>query len=159
MIVLLAALAQAVEPPRFTVQVDPLTTALGFVHLQAEFAVADHVSVYVGPHFRLFSAPWDEPEPFLGAGVEVGVRAYVLGTAPRGLWLLGRGVVAHAWATDSDQTSAAGYGSLLGGYTWIVQDRLVLSLGAGVQRIQYGVGEYGIRSWLPAAHTAVGVAF
>ncbi len=161
--VLLASLAQA-EPaqPQWTISVDPLTTALGFAHIQVERRLSDRFSLYAGPHARLFDAPWTPPEerePFLGLGVEVGVRWFPKGEALEGPWLMGRGVVASAWATDSDETSLAGYGSVLGGWTWIVGDHLVLAAGLGVQRIQYGVGDYGIRAWLPAAHSNIGVAF
>jgi hypothetical protein len=38
--------AQAAD---WTIQVDPLTTALGLVHVQIEYALSDHWSVYAGP--------------------------------------------------------------------------------------------------------------
>jgi len=155
----LLSLASAAESPHWTVQVEPLTTALGYVHLQVEAAPSDSFSVYVGPHLRLFSAPGTEPEPYVGYGAELGVRYYFQGRAPEGWWVLARGVLADVHATDSDQRAVGGYGSTLGGYTGIVGQTVVLSGGAGVQRIQYGVGDYGVRGWFPALHTAVGVAF
>lgn len=148
-------------PRHWTIQVDPLTTVLGFVHLQFERTLGDHASIYVGPHLRLFSSPFSDPEDFVGYGVEVGVRWYFLGTAPRGWWGLVRGVGASL-KTDANgtrETALGGYGSALGGYTWIVADRLVLSLGGGVQYLHYTVGGLGPKTFAPAAHTAIGIAF
>jgi hypothetical protein len=148
-------------PPHWTLQVDPLTTALGYVHLQAERVASPEVSVYFGPHLRLFDGLGaTEHEPYVGLGVEVGVRAYPWGKAPRGAWVLGRGVVADLFTTDgTKQRALGGYGSLLVGYTGIVEEHLVLSGGLGVQRIHYAIGDYGVNGVLPAAHTAIGVAF
>ena len=159
MIALLLSVAQAAAPPNWTLQVDPLTTALGYVHVQVEGAPSDRFSIYAGPHLRLFSTPGTDPEPYVGYGGELGVRYYFQNQAPEKWWVLARGVLAHVRATDSDQTALGGYGSVLGGYTGIVGDTLVLSGGAGVQRIEYGVGTYGVRGWFPALHTAIGVAF
>ena len=41
-------------PAEWTVTVDPLTTAIGFVHLQVEHTIGPRVSVYAGPSLRLF---------------------------------------------------------------------------------------------------------
>ena len=161
-LLLLCALASAEPTATWTVSVDPLTAALGYAHVQVERRLGDRVSVYAGPHARLYDAPWTAPadrEPFLGVGLEAGVRWFPGGRAPEGFWLMARGVVAHAWATDSDLKHRAGYGSGLFGHTWIVGEHLVLALGTGVQRIDYGVGGYGLHTWFIAAHTNVGVAF
>ncbi len=155
----LTSLALAEPSPTWTVSVDPLTTALGYVHVQTEVKISDHFSVYSGPHLRLFDPPWTaaaDREPFLGVGIESGVRWFPKGQAPEGFWLMGRGVIAYAWATDSDASNPAGYGSGLFGYTWIVGDHLVLALGTGIQRIDYGVGDYGLHTFFPAAHTNIG---
>jgi opacity protein-like surface antigen len=168
-LLLAATSAGAEEPPpteateelEWTVQVDPLTTALGFVHLQIERRFADHMSVYFGPHLRLFSPPFTEAEDFVGYGAEIGVRWYVLGTAPRGWWALARGVAAQLRTTVNgpEETTGGGYGSLLGGYTFILGDWFVLSLGAGVQYLHYTIADLGPKGFAPAAHTAIGMAF
>lgn len=155
----LIGLASAAETPHWTVQVDPLTTFIGYAHVQVEGTLSPSISLYAGPHLRLFSTPGTQAEPYVGYGAELGVRYYFQHEAPEGWWVLTRGVLAHVQATDSDQTAIGGYGSALGGYTGILGEVLVLSGGAGVQRIQYGVGDYGVRGWFPALHTAVGVAF
>ena len=147
----------ALAAPRATVQVDPLTALLGFAHVQLEVAPSPSLSVYAGPHLRLYSPPWGEPEPYVGLGGELGLRWYPWGAAPEGGWLLGRGVLAHLRATDGE-TAIGVYASVLGGYTHLIADRWVVSGGAGIQRLSYTVGDYGVAGFAPALHTAVGIA-
>jgi hypothetical protein len=143
--------------PRWTLQVDPLTTYLGYVHVQVERALGDHVSVYAGPHFRLFSPPTAAPEDYLGLGVELGARVFPWGEAPRGPWAQVRGVGARLWS--GEDTAWGGYVSGLVGYTWILGDVFVLSGGAGVQYLNYRINDLGPRGVFPALHTTLGVAF
>lgn len=153
-----AALAEA---PRFTVSVDPLTAALGYPHVYVEGAVAPKLSVYGGPHLRLYDPPWSEvKEPYRGYGVEAGLRFFPWAEAPAGPWVAARGVVARVQTTDGTGLRAlGGYGSGLVGYTWIPWDRLVLSGGLGAQYIHYSIAGYGPIGVFPAAHTAIGVGF
>jgi hypothetical protein len=152
--------AARAEPPRWTVQVDPLTTALGFLHVQVERALGDHASVYLGPSVRAFDPLEKSEGRYLGVGGELGVRVFPWGGAPRGGWLQARGVLAHL-STDvgGGATALGGYGSVLGGYTWILGDRWVLSAGIGAQYLRYQVAGLGSRGFLPAAHSTVGFAF
>lgn len=160
--------AAAPEPParKWTLQVDPLTTALGFVHLQVERALHPHVSVYAGPSLRLFNGLISEPnDNYVGLGGEMGLRVFFRPTAPRGFWIQTRGVLAHLTSyrrTEPDgshPTDIGGYVSLLGGYTWIFDRGFVISLGAGVQYLHYTVDNQGSKGILPAAHTTLGYAF
>ncbi|MFN3201182.1 MAG: hypothetical protein ACE366_22470 [Bradymonadia bacterium] len=145
------------ERPTWTLQVDPLTTVIGLVHLQVEGTINDHWSIYAGPSLRFFDSPLtDDPAPD-GFGLEAGVRYYFSGTAPEGWWGLIRGVAAQA--SEGDDSNFAGYVSGLGGYTAIFDGWFVLSGGLGVQYISYKVGDVGTRGVLPAAHTTLGVAF
>ena len=156
------ALADAPDSPaRWTAQVDPLTAALGYAHVQVERALSDRWSLYAGPHLRLYDGLLTEGhEPYRGYGVELGLRRYLSGAAPEGAWILARGVGALATtATPTRQTAPGGYVSLLGGYTGIFDSGFVLSGGAGVQLIHYTVGEYGVEGVFPALHTAVGWAW
>lgn len=158
----LAAADPASPPPAWTIQVDPLTTALGFTHLQVERVLAPRWSVYAGPHLHLFSNVFaDPPEDFLGLGLEVGVRRYFRPGAPRGAWILARGVVARLSDEENgqEQVELGGYGSALVGYTWLWKERLVLSGGAGAQFIDYEINGEGVQGLLPALHTALGIAF
>jgi len=153
--------ARQTEGPNWTIQVDPLTTALGFVHLQVERSIGPYASVYIGPSLRLFDGilALDDPSGFLGFGAEAGVRWFYLGGAPEGWWHQVRGVVAHLEAKDADATGVGGYISTLAGYTWIYEERLVLSGGLGVQYIDYTLEGKGQQGLFPAAHSAIGVAF
>ena len=157
-LILLSSFASAQS---WTVQVDPLTAALGFAHVQVERVLVPNASIYLGPHLRLYDAPWSkEHEPYRGYGAELGLRWYPWREAPHGPWLMGRGVLASLHTTDgSDLRDLGGYGSVLGGGTLILGERWVLSGGAGVNVLRYTVGDYGVHAVLPALHTAVGVAF
>ena len=152
----------AVAAPRWTIQVDPLTTALGFVHVQVEHVVAPHWSVYLGPSLKLFGGLLAEEDDvdYIGLGAELGVRYYFGGGAPHGGWALVRGVLAHLETDGPPEASGlGGYVSALGGYTWILDERWVFSLGLGVQYLAYTIANAGTEGVLPAAHTTVGIAF
>lgn len=153
--------AVAQEAPKWTVQVDPLTTALGFVHVQVEKALAPHWSIYAGPHLRLYDSPLTgEKLDFQGHGVEVGVRRFFSGQAPAGAWLQVRGVVAHVTTeVPAPEQGVGGDVSALGGYTAIWGGRWLLAGGLGYQYLRYGIAGRGPRGFFPAAHTTVGVAF
>lgn len=158
---LLSSLAHAADGPAWTVTVDPLTTALGYVHVQTERRVSGAFSVYAGPHLRLFDGILtDEPEPYIGLGGEVGVRWFPWGAAPKGGWVMLRTVGARVSTTEGPKQAAfGGYSSALVGGTAIVKDVLVLSGGAGFQQLYYTVGPYGPSGPFVALHTNVGVAF
>lgn len=146
----------------WTITVDPLTTALGFAHIQIERRLSSNWSVYSGPNMRLFdSLLSNSVEPYHGYGAEVGVRWFPLGGAPEGLWLVGRGVGARMVTLDPEEPLRGwgGYGSGLIGYTWLPFGWLALSGGAGVQYLRYGIDGFGTEGILPALHTAVGIAF
>lgn len=161
-IVLLTNLALAAEtPPHWTVSVDPVTTAIGFVHVQVEHTMGPRASLYLGPSLRLFDGILPPVNgPYIGLGGEVGVRGFFTGAAPEGAWGMVRGVLARV-STD-EPTSAAelgGYTSTLVGYTAVMGPGLVLSGGAGVSWFHYGVLDYGVYGFAPALHTNIGWAF
>jgi hypothetical protein len=159
MSLLLASLSLA-QATTMTVTVDPLTTAIGFVHVQIEGKVSDSFSVYAGPHLRLFDGILtEEPEPYRGYGVEAGVRWFPTKHAPAGPWLMARGVGATLRTNDGKQTSPGGYASALVGWTMILGDHFVVAAGIGAQRLFYTVGDYGVSGFAPAAHSNLGVAF
>jgi|GEM_PF-1154948 len=146
--------------PRWTIQVDPLTTALGFVHVQVERALGDSVSLYLGPSVRLFDPLSKEKGRYTGVGAEAGLRVFPWGGAPQGAWAEVRGVVARLHTSVGEgATVLGGYGSVLGGYTWVLGGRWVLAAGLGAQYIHYRVAGLGSVGFLPAAHSTVGVAF
>ena len=164
-LVLAAALststAAAGGDPQWLVTVDPLTVALGFPHVLVQRAVSDRVSLYAGPHARLFDGIITEgDEPFVGFGVEVGARWFPKASAPTGMWLLGRQVGAHLHTTEGPAASElGGYSSLLVGYTVILGDVFVLSGGLGAQYLYYDISGMGSSGPFPAADTSLGIAF
>ncbi len=149
--------------PRWNVQVDPLTYALGIAHVYLEGAISDNFSFYVGPNMRLYDGIInDTPEPYVGLGLELGGRWFPWGRAPSGAWLQVRtvGAILLSDAPNTPSQALGGYAGVLGGYTWILADRWVLSAGLGIQRFAYRIGDFGLPTTLyPAAHTAIGVAF
>ncbi len=156
MLLLLGTAAAA----RWTVQVDPLTAALGYPHLQVERALSPRWSLYAGPHLRLYDGVLSqEHQPYVGYGAESAVRWFWAGEAPKGGWLLARGVIALLHRTDTGDRGPGGYGSILVGYTGILGEHLVLSGGAGGQYLHYTIGGLGAAGFFPALHTAIGVAF
>lgn len=153
--------AEAPSPYRWTVSVDPLTTAIGIVHLQVERALGAHASVYVGPSLRLFDGVLAGTNgPWTALGAEAGGRWFFVGDAPRGGWVMLRGVLAATHTdTPTDVSAVGGYTSALVGYTGVLGPGLVLSGGVGVSYFDYGAGAYGVHGLAPAAHTAIGWAF
>lgn len=157
----------------WTITVDPLTTVLGFVHLQVEHRLGGHASLYAGPSLKLFDSPLGiAGGPYKGFGVEAGLRVFPWGAAPRGPWAMARAVIADVvpepgrfgdteWDLRQPGPQPGGYASLLVGYTGVipvsrgVQGGLALSGGLGVSWFDYGT----IHGVLPAAHTNIGWAF
>ncbi|MDP2305091.1 MAG: hypothetical protein Q8P18_03610 [Pseudomonadota bacterium] len=153
----LALAAAPAGPEQWTVTVDPLTVALGFVHVQVEHTLGERASIYVGPSLRLYDGLLGpSAHPYVGFGGEVGVRGFVWGKAPRGAWVMARGVLADVVAEGKGELG--GYTSALVGFTGILGPGLVLSGGAGVSYFDYGPA-YGIHGVLPALHTNIGWAF
>ena len=158
----------AETPPAWTVSVDPLTWALSFAHVQVERRLTPRLSLYVGPSLHLYDGLVPDTQgPWRGYGAEAGLRWFFRPGAPRGAWLMARGVL--GWVTTEQATlpeggtghaaGLGGYTSGLVGYTAILGPGLVLSGGVGVSWFDYGVAQWGIHGPLPAAHTAVGWAF
>lgn len=170
MIALLSTLALAggpdTSPPRYTATVDPLTAALGFAHLQLEAAISERWSLYGGPHLRLYDGILPAANgPYVGIGAEVGLRVFFQGEAPRGSWVMARGVLARVWTRSPERAAEiGGYSSALVGHTWLIGPgigpvRPALSLGAGVSWLDYTVLDYGPHGLAPALHTNLGFAF
>lgn len=146
--------------PTWTVQTDPLTTALGIANLLFERRISDHIAVYAGPSLKLYDSLLEDvsaEESYRAYGVEMGARWFFSGTAPTGWWAGLRTTIAHV--THEDSSSLGGYVSALGGHAWAFDDRWVLSLALGVSYFDYSTGGAGVDGVLPGAHTAFGFAF
>lgn len=161
-----SATASSVRP-KWTLTVDPLTTVLGFVHLQVERSFGDYISVYASPHIRFFNSVLGNLQgDFYGLGIELCFRVFPLGGAPFGWWVSVRGVLANLWSDVGPQKSTpGGYVSVLTGYSWLFFGWLTLSAGIGAQYLHYQIASHqpdkpwGIKTFLIALHTNVGVAF
>ncbi len=148
------------RPYKYTLQFDPLTAALGYMHLQLEHAVTPSFSYYVSPHARTHSSLINYTyEPYNSIGVEAGLRFFFKKQAPEGLWIGARGTIARLSTERQTTAEPGGYVSALGGYTWISKNGFVLSGGAGVQYINYNIAGMGPKGIFPALHTAFGTAF
>ncbi len=146
--------------PAWNLQVDPLTTVLGIAHVLLERRVTDNIAVYAGPSLKLYDNLLADDPSYRAIGVEFGARWFFSGTAPKGWWAGGRATLANVSANDKERIG--GYISALGGYAWIWDSGLVLSLAGGVSYFEYHTGdpdEGGVGGVLPGAHTAVGYAF
>ncbi len=147
---------------QWTVTVDPLTTAIGFTHVQVERRLGPRASLYASPSLRLYDGILaDINGPYRGLGLEVGGRAFLRPTAPEGAWLMLRGVGARLSTTGEGPKTArwGGYTSLLAGGTFIGARGLVLSGGLGASLFQYSVAGDGVEGLGLAAHTNLGWAF
>ena len=81
------------------------------------------------------------------------------GTIQGGVVGMGRGQGSVSTTDGSNLRAVGGYGSVLAGYTAVLDGWLVLSGGLGGSYFAYQVGGYGPQGPAVAAHTAVGVAF
>ena len=144
--------------PHWTLSVDPLTTAIGLLHLQVEHTLGPRASLYVSPSLRFFDGILPGINgPYIGLGAEVGLRGFFVGEAPKGGWVMWRGVLARL--STEEHAQIGGYNSVLVGYTGILGPGLVLSGGAGVSYFMYGVETYGVHGFAPALHTNIGWSF
>lgn len=143
----------------WTIQVDPLTTALGIVHVLFERRLSPRFTVYIGPSLRLYDSPLtdDNEEGYRAYGAEYGLRYFLQSSAPFGWW--GGLRVVTARLSFNDEARLGGYVSGLFGYAWNVTDCLVLSGALGVSYFDYSVGGVGVSGVLPGAHTAIGLVF
>ncbi len=155
-LLLFVSRAAEASPPNWTLQIDPLTTALGLAHLHVEYAFAEHHSLYLSPSIRLLNSPFNDDD-YDALGVEAGYRYFLHGRAPIGFWMQTRGLLSRL--STETETTLGGYLSALGGYTWQIRRHYILSLGIGVQYVDLSVANQGTKGLLPAAHTAFGIAF
>ena len=67
--------SESAKAPKWTLQVDPLTSALGLFHLQVEYAFADHHSLYLSPSVRLLDSVLTDEE-YDAVGIEAAYRYF-----------------------------------------------------------------------------------
>ena len=88
----LALARPAQAQPRATLTVNPFGLLLGTVGLELEYAPTDGYSVYLGPWAWMYEGPLidhltDGEELDYAAGAVGGVRFFLAGDAPEGLWI------------------------------------------------------------------------
>lgn len=146
--------------PRNVLSFAPLGLPTGLLALEYERVVSDHVSLKLAPDLRVYRAPdgvrgfdaWSDGERLLG--VSGGLRLFVLGRAPSGLWLepeAGTVIKLDRQAGETRQAWAVPRLAGTLGVTGVVGGWLSLSAGAGVQLL-------GLAP-LPNLRLSMGVAF
>ena len=147
-----------------TITINPGSLLLGRLRLEIEHAVDTRASVFGGVHL-LVNEPFIETGPggrVTGSGVEFGGRFFWRDGAPAGWWI---GPSASVSFLETRDASGAGYAvSMMGGYTAIIDDFVVLSFGVGLGYFDMvlersngsEVGVYGIA---PRVRIAAGFAF
>ena len=143
----------------WTVQIDPLTTALGIAHVLFEKRLTSRFAAYVGPSLRLYDSLLtnDDEEGYRAYGIEYGIRYFLQSTAPFGLWAGLRFV--NARLSFENENRLGGYVSGLFGYAWHFSKFWLISGALGISYFDYSVGGVGVSGVLPAAHTGIGVVF
>jgi hypothetical protein len=109
---------KAEEGPLNTITTAPFALLGGTVSLEYERAVHSAVSFYVAPTFIFGNGIKKSDYSQSGGGIGIGVRTFVTGRAPRGLWLAPDLALSYLSLTGSDVVvtgSAVSLGALLGG--------------------------------------------
>lgn len=123
--------------PLNTITLNPLAMLLGSFSLEYERAVSPGMSWFVGPRYAFARTSDAGVETTVhGVGVVGGLRLFLTGVAPKGLFLSPNASVGYASGKDNlgGEASAISYSlGLLGGYTWIFADVFDLSIGLGAQ--------------------------
>lgn len=133
------ALATAPRPEtrRWLGTVSAVELARGALNAEGERAVARWLSVAFGGRLTFQSGGVTVTSTTVGVGLDVGVRVYLGGEAPRGLFLGLQGAVTAALGVGGDdRASSTGVGlgltvGALAGYTLVFENRFVLSVGGG----------------------------
>ncbi|MHB8873765.1 MAG: hypothetical protein ACYC8T_08780 [Myxococcaceae bacterium] len=144
--------------------VNPVELFSGTFNLEYEQAINPAFSVYGGINYLYFQGVSRVDSTFSTVvGPEVGLRLYLIGDAPAGLWFGPYLGAAYVHNSSSSTPDSIGYGlGAMAGFN-LVFNRVNLSLGLGTGWVDYSsmvdgrrVGLYG---FIPRARVAVGVAF
>jgi hypothetical protein len=150
-------------PPATTITANPLDLVSGIVNFQLEHAIAYRASAYVGVNFLVISPVWDHSRGsgYFAVGPEAGVRFFLIGTAPEGLFIGPFGTIDYVSASDHSTAGFSAGG--MAGVTVIAFDVLDLSLGAGLEYRGLGItvdgNQLGYEGWAPRLRLAMGFAF
>ncbi len=150
-----------------TVTVNPVDLVNGSVNFEIESALASRLSLYGGVNFLVWEGVFNDREGdgYFAVGPELGLRLFLLGEAPVGLWVGPFAGIAYVSVEDSGRSAEAvgGYVGGMAGVTVVMLDAIALSGGLGVGyhdlTARIGDDEYGTVGAIPRFRLAVGVAF
>jgi hypothetical protein len=140
--------------PKNVITIAPVSFLFGSINAEYERAVADRLSFTIGGGYRWLNPSIDgQGAANAITGVNVGAHVFLLGTAPRGLWL---GPELGAWIGEGSDDGSRYDGVIPRlafqlGYTGIIADILAVSVGGGIQFYRFFP--------LPNARLSLGVAF
>lgn len=158
--------ASSYEGPLNTLTVNSLGLLIGSVYIEYERALSERLSWYAGPsYFGLDPGSADGDWTLRLFRLSSGVRLFLLGRAPEGLFL-GPEVSVGYIELDTKSTIASATtwsaGGMLG-YTWLIGDLVDLSLGLGLEHLSastsYDGETYGSSGLLPMLRLSIGAAF
>jgi hypothetical protein len=150
-----------------TVTVNPVDLVNGVVNFEIEGALAERVSMYGGVTFLVWEGVFNERDGdgYFAAGPELGLRLFLLGDAPIGLWVGPYAGLAYVTVEDGGASAdALGiYAGGMAGVTVALLDAIAISggIGAGYHDLSARLGDeyYGVRGPIPRFRLAIGAAF
>jgi hypothetical protein len=151
--------------PDQTLTVNPIDAVNGFLNFEYEHALGSWVSLHAGLNFLVWEGVWQQPHGSTFAfGPEAGVRLFLIGDAPQGLWLgpyVGLGYVRVDQTPGLDGVGLYG-GAMVGG-TLVAFDFLALSAGVGATYHHltpvWDDPALGLVGWTPRLRLSAGIAF
>lgn len=149
-----------------TISLNPIELPNGLLGFEYERAVFDNLSVHAGLNFLVDEAlnPNDAISAY-AIGPEAGLRFFLAGTAPQGLWLGPfAGISYVSGKKDLERRGDIGFSAgAMAGATMIFFDDMIVSAGAGLGYLdlstQVGGERAGMRGWSPRFRLSAGFAF
>jgi len=147
--------------------VNPLDLFSGTINLEYEHAFDRSASWFAGFDFLVYHGfwPYDSANAF-AFGPEAGLRLYLFGNAPAGLWLgpyVGTALVQQNSSSGQHLVSLGVSAGGMAGFNLVVLGRCNISLGLGAGWIDYSTassgGRIGLYGLVPRGRLAVGVVF
>lgn len=149
-----------------TITVNPFDLFEGFFNFEYETRLGPFLSGHIGVDTLVWEGVFDDrANETFAIGPTAGLRLFLFGGAPSGLWAGPFGGVLYVDAqTPNGEEQALGYhvGGMVG-YTIIPLGIIALSAGIGVAyhdlSVEVGDDTFGVVGWSPRLRLAVGVAF
>jgi uncharacterized protein DUF3575 len=149
-----------------TFTVNPIDLVNGYFNFEIDSALAPAVSFAGGVNMLVWDGIWQHPDgDVFAVGPEVSLRFYPFLGAPAGFWLGPYAGISYVRVSKGNSSSenVGAYGGGMLGYTIIVADVLVGSVGVGLGYADLSdrvSGErLGLRGAQPRFRLAIGFAF